>query len=622
MPSVLSYPGVYIEEIPSGVRTISGVATSITAFIGRAAKGPVNEPIMINSFADFERIFGGLWTSSLLGFAVSDFYQNGGSQAVIVRLFETKDATSSGYTAIDLCTANPGQNNAINLNLRAASPGGWGNNLQVDVDWKVPNQKYDASNNPTLFNLTVKDKSTQVAEQFNNLSLDKNAASYIVNVLANQSRLIRVTEDVTIPSTIPYPTSSFTLPTSITDTTQQLFLSVIASEVNYVTAKVENVNGKTFDLTLSVHHTDGTVESESTYQAVSVDPTSANSIDKKLLQESKIAYVTSGTSLPNQAPLAGTYYSVKAMQTDGDDGLYLTANNFLGSQDNKTGLYALEKTDLFNLLCIPPYQQEPAAQTVDSTVISAAVSYCERRRAFFIIDPPANWESKDDAKKDIVNVSPVNSNAAVFFPRVIAPNSLNNNQLQEFVPCGMIAGIFSRIDAQRGIWKAPAGLEANLVGVTKFSVPLTDAEIGELNPLGLNCLRVAPAAGPVVWGARTREGDDRLASQWKYIPVRRMALYLEESLYRGTQWAVFEPNDQPLWSQLRLNIGSFMNNLFRQGAFQGKTTQEAYFVKCDSDTTTQTDIDNGIVNVLVGFAPLKPAEFVVIKIQQIAGQSQ
>jgi phage tail sheath protein FI len=155
-----------------------------------------------------------------------------------------------------------------------------------------------------------------------------------------------------------------------------------------------------------------------------------------------------------------------------------------------------------------------------------------------------------------------------------------------------------------------------------LAVPLTNPENGELNPLGINCLRTMPAAGHVIWGARTRVGDDRLASEWKYVPVRRTALFLEESLYRALHWVVFEPNDEPLWAQIRLNVGAFMNSLFRQGAFQGQSPREAYFVKCDKDTTTQNDIDRGIVNILVGFAPLKPAEFVVIKLQQIAGQIQ
>ena len=172
------------------------------------------------------------------------------------------------------------------------------------------------------------------------------------------------------------------------------------------------------------------------------------------------------------------------------------------------------------------------------------------------------------------------------------------------------------------MWKAPAGLEATHNGLSGQSVPLTDSENGELNPLGLNCLRNFPAAGNIVWGARTLRGDDRLASEWKYIPIRRLALFIEETLFRGTQWVVFEPNDEPLWAQIRLNVGAFMHSLFIDGAFQGATPREAYFVKCSHETTTQTDIDNGIVNVEVGFAPLKPAEFVVIKIQQIALQAQ
>ena len=180
----------------------------------------------------------------------------------------------------------------------------------------------------------------------------------------------------------------------------------------------------------------------------------------------------------------------------------------------------------------------------------------------------------------------------------------------------------ARTDLQRGVWKAAAGLEASLRGVIEPSIPLTDAENGELNPHGINCLRAFPAVGKVVWGSRTLRGADQLADEWKYIPVRRTALFIEESLYRGTQWVVFEPNDEPLWAQIRLNVGAFMHGLFRQGAFQGTTPRDAYLVKCDKETTTQDDINRGVVNILVGFAPLKPAEFVVIKIQQLAGQIQ
>jgi phage tail sheath protein FI len=200
-----------------------------------------------------------------------------------------------------------------------------------------------------------------------------------------------------------------------------------------------------------------------------------------------------------------------------------------------------------------------------------------------------------------------------------------NNMLASFAPSGTIAGIYAFTDGQRGVWKAPAGIAAMLsgsVGLTTSGsttpITLTDADSGALNPLGVNCLRSFPVIGNVVWGARTMQGVDVLESQWKYIPIRRLANYIEQSLFQGTQWVVFEPNAEPLWAQIRLDVGAFMQTLFVQGAFQGTTPAQAYFVNCDSTTTTQTDIDNGIVNIIVGFAPLYPAEFVVISIQQIS----
>ena len=248
---------------------------------------------------------------------------------------------------------------------------------------------------------------------------------------------------------------------------------------------------------------------------------------------------------------------------------------------------------------------------------------CAERRAFLIVDAPASWDvlGAVDAVDDFSAID--RSHAALYFPRLRIPDPLQENELEDFAPCGAVAGVISRTDATRGVWKAPAGIEAKLEGVLGLSINglkgnLTDGEVGRLNPIGVNCLRAFPVIGHVVWGARTLEGADALASQWKYVPVRRLALFIEESLVRGTQWVVFEPNDEPLWAQIRINVGAFMHTLFRQGAFQGTTPQDAYFVKCSSETTTQADVDNGTVNIVVGFAPLKPAEFVVISIRQWA----
>ena len=211
-------------------------------------------------------------------------------------------------------------------------------------------------------------------------------------------------------------------------------------------------------------------------------------------------------------------------------------------------------------------------------------------------------------------------NAAFYYPWLLAPDPEQQFRIRSFPPGGAIAGVYARTDSSRGVWKAPAGTDASISGVVGVTLPTNDAENGILNPLAVNVIRKFPVYGTVVWGARTLQGNDEVGSEWKYVPVRRTALFIEESLYRGLKWVVFEPNDEPLWAQIRLNVGSFMNDLFRQGAFQGSTPKDAYFVKCDKDTTTQSDINRGVVNILVGFAPLKPAEFVVIKLQQLAGQ--
>jgi phage tail sheath protein FI len=254
---------------------------------------------------------------------------------------------------------------------------------------------------------------------------------------------------------------------------------------------------------------------------------------------------------------------------------------------------------------------------------SEATTYIAGRRGFLLIDIPEPTASLDAMQTWMMQNDSLRSrDAAVYFPRTFVPDPVNGNRLRSIGASGTVAGLYARSDATRGVWKAPAGTDAKLENVQALAYALTDLQNGALNPLGVNCLRTFPGYSHICWGARTLDGADQLASEWKYIPIRRLALFLEESLFRGTKWVVFEPNDEPLWAQIRLNVGVFLNGLFRQGAFQGKTPQEAYFVKCDKETTTQADRNLGIVNILVGFAPLKPAEFVVLTIQQIAGDLQ
>ena len=309
----------------------------------------------------------------------------------------------------------------------------------------------------------------------------------------------------------------------------------------------------------------------------------------------------------------------------GRNGFPPNGTALIGDLADKRGIFALEDAELFNLLCLPRVSmvgvEGGLSPNEAGAVLAVAESYCEKRRAFLLVDTPAGV----DELPEILNRLPRfqrHRNAALFYPRVKIPDPLDDFRLRSVGSSGTLAGLFARIDGDRGVWKAPAGTEASLRNVVDMDHLLTDGENGVLNPLGVNCLRVFPIFGPVSWGARTLEGSDQQASEWKYIPVRRLALFIEESLYRGTKFAVFEPNDEPLWAQLRLNVGAFMSNLYRKGAFQGSTPNEAFLVKCDAETTTQNDIDLGIVNILVGFRPLKPAEFVFLNIQQLAGQGQ
>ncbi len=549
MPAALSYPGVYIEEIPSGVRTIASVATSITAFVGRAWSGAIDAPLLINSFGDFERYYGGLQLDFPLSYAVRDFYLNGGSQAVIARLYEKTDDATEGVATITV----------DEFVFKSKNPGTWGNKISAEMDTDVDSNaalRLGVNAGSIVFHLSLF-VNGKLVEKYLNLTNDDKNTRYIRRVLKSESRLVVFSE--------------------------------------------KNADAKTKFGALKQAVKDAKDKLDLATKETTPDPV-------------KIAAAKSDLNIATEN------FAKNANDGKASDGEKLTDKTFFGKEEDKSGLYLLEKVDLFNLLVIPPDQ--PSSDT-STAVLQSAIAYAAKRRAFVIVDAPQSWKSAASGVSgfDGLNFSGVEArNAALYFPYVRQANPLREGQLEDFPPSGAIAGIFARTDTARGVWKAPAGLDASVTGIQGLTVKLTDLENGQLNQLGINSLRAFPGSGKVVWGARTLRGADRLADEWKYVPVRRTALFIEESLYRGTQWIVFEPNDEPLWAQIRLNIGAFMHNLFRLGAFQGSTPKDAYFVKCDKETTNQTDVNSGVVNIVVGFAPLKPAEFVVIKLQQIAGQ--
>lgn len=255
-----------------------------------------------------------------------------------------------------------------------------------------------------------------------------------------------------------------------------------------------------------------------------------------------------------------------------------------------------------------------------TSMVSFGASYCERRRdSFFIGELGTGQTTVEEAQEFINHLAVKNSYAALYFPWLEMSDPLSaSSGLIKVPPTGFVAGLYARTDEERGVWKAPAGVAARLLGASGPAVKVTDREQEVLNPIGVNVIRAFPTTGPVVWGARTLGTTDH--PEYRYVPVRRLTIFLERSIGEGLGWAIFEPNGEPLWARLRQSIEDFMTALYRSGAFQGRTPAEAFFVKCDGETTTPSDIETGRVNILVGFAPLKPAEFIIIRISQPAGR--
>lgn len=293
-----------------------------------------------------------------------------------------------------------------------------------------------------------------------------------------------------------------------------------------------------------------------------------------------------------------------------------------GLEGLRQGLRALEPAAEVNLLVLPDVVDPGSGFTAEAgrAAVADAAALCERMRAMLLLDPPPEWTSALAVLEAATGggglaaaLGTDSSHAAVFFPRVHRRDQLEARNIP-VVASGAIAGVIARTDAAVGVWKAPAGADAVLRGATGVDVQLRQDDFTKLGRLGVNCLRELPGTGIVVWGARTLQGGDAAGSDWKYVSVRRTALLLEQSIEGGLEWARFEPNDEPLWESVRGSVTEFLLGLFRAGAFRGRSPDEAFFVRCGRDTMTQDDLDEGRLIVEIGFAPARPAEFVVLRI--------
>lgn len=789
MPVQVSYPGVYVQEVSSGVRTITGVSTSVALFIGMARRGPLNTAENVSSFAAYERTYGSDCTVSEMTDQVRQFFLNGGRQAFVIRIADEGTAVAA---SADL----DNEAGTAVLTLTAAEPGRIGDSIRVEV-------LYDTAQPEATFTLVAARETADAAgnlvlvetEVLSELSMDPGASRFVGTVLEQGSRLLRAsvvgsppvirgysmsgraeadwlaalnaqlaggtgsflisvdggpaaqvtltgplgaigdiqnaidaavgagratvgtpaltggTEEVLVVASdtdggsvriLPGPAGDLAAPMHLGTANDGLEVGghatarpaptgLFASLGNLDIGTLAAVSGDWLERLATLARTDtaqlpdievATSQRTDTYTVTGLTggtafwedaPGGATSLRNLRGSLQAVQQSIAGSAGANYTPVlhgfrlvlragfssaaeqesagvstTGGYAIAGATGIFGVDpnvrrlplGSFGTPANYVtgtgGGQDgdmpglndyDRAYAIAARDIDLFNLMVLPRVLSDGSGNAQGDAerepLWGPASVFCRDERAFLLIDPPTAWTDAQSAVNGIgaVRTGAVGDHAMITWPRLRIADP-QTGLLKTIDPSGTVAGVAARIDGSRGVWKAPAGLEAGLRGVRALERTLSDAESGLLNPQAINAHRRFPN-GIVIWGSRTLSGFDNSGnSDYRYVPVRRVALFIEESLYRGLQFAVFEPNDEPLWAQIRLAAGAFMNGLFRRGAFQGSKASDAYFVKCDSETTTQNDINLGIVNVVIGFAPLRPAEFVVVTIRQLAGQVQ
>jgi phage tail sheath protein FI len=674
----LKAPGVYTQELPSGVRTITGAPTAVALFVGPTATGIDNRPITLFNFGDFERNFGGLSQLSNLSYSVLHFFANGGGQAVVIRI----PATGAVAAANQLKAASGG---AGSLSLTALSSGPAGNEIFFEIDpFDIGASPFGTSPDTTKFNLSLFDRSNGRSERFGNLSTSATSARLartVVNDPATGSNLVSLGV-LTMNGAVPAPTGTViditNLPVSPAAFTNavRVILTVTPLDANGAPTTAITLDSVTvFNVGDAVPRTKQEFSARlirALNAAIRANPNVKTAlegleIDGGMIESGTLLRLRLGATplttvarindatvtLTDKAAAPGfdslvTMYGLTTRAANASryqlgqryPGTIQHAAPVVGANGATHGqpsdaafMQAVSDLELpdpfFNILCLPDVVRPSATDPMTPqhanamSIYAEAARICALKHAFLLVDTLPNVVDATSAEAWKSTVVSFQSNhSGAYFPYIRVDDPLAPGSIRSHPPSGAVAGVFARTDGKIGVWEAPAGTDAFIAGAYGPSVVLSDNEQGLLNPIGLNAIRQFPIFGTVSFGSRTIDGADALASEWKYIPVRRTASYILRSLTEGLRWAVHQPNGETLWAQLRMNVNAFMQTLFRQGAFKGVSIREAYFVKCDSDTTSATDINNGIVNIVIGFAPLKPAEFVVISLRQIVQANQ
>ncbi|MES2639554.1 MAG: phage tail sheath subtilisin-like domain-containing protein [Myxococcota bacterium] len=633
------HPGVYVEEVSSGVRPIEGVSTSTAAFLGEAPRGQPNRATLCTSMEEYQAAFGGhrSGAAGYLAAGVEGFFDAGGRRAYVVRVMPA-DAVAATVT-LPVAVVPAAGNRPVALAVRARGAGAWGSTLRLDVlaSDAYPDEAF------TLRVSVIEGGLSRTLETFTDVRMDPRSDDHVVRVVKETSRYIEIT--AAFPSAGASGDGTF---------------AAIPAVGPRLAGKLPVSNTDAMDFVLEARQGDAVLHTKSVTLAASAGPRDLAAFNALIGPDFVATSPSAGTVVvamaSEPADVAKTALSLLLRDTlsvnhprsfsrsfgftsvatgfaandlknsdvrpavttapvalaNGSDGTGTPGpTEYFGDPVARTGIHALD-TLLVNIIAIPGHTNEPA-------YVTKLLPWAEQHGAFAVLDGPGAQDDDFqvhplDARSFIQTLPLRSKNAAMYYPWVKAydPLGVGRNPTRFVPPSGLVAGIYARTDNSRGVWKAPAGIEATVPGALGLQFDVDDGQQDLLNPVGLNCIRQFSGTGIVTWGARTISSDP----EWRYVPVRRTALFLIESIRQGMQWAVFEPNDTTLWERVRQNIFNFMLRLFQDGAFQGTTPAEAFLVRCDATTNPQANIDAGVVTARVYFAPLKPAEFVVIQVSQ------
>jgi phage tail sheath protein FI len=676
-------PGIYTQEVPSGSRTVATASTSVTLFVGPTKTGIDNRAIRIRSLADYERLFGPCIQTSNLSYSIAHFFDNGGSEGLILRV------PAKGAVQAKSQIQQDGNANVETFTVTALSSGAAGNDIFVEFDpFGINAKPFDNAADKTRFNISIFDRTTGTQERFGDVSTTSAAARCVLTVINDVdtgSGLVsvavpqvgankpgpqatgtiynlgkklaagKVAADVTALLSVAIPGDDGKYPAAAA--INQLAVTIFKKDEDEPTSAREFANRLASALNAAIR---GDVNARAAMAGVAIEAAAfGEGIDNNA--NMPISFIRLRTAPPNgtkpprrvheatitlEDPQAGTKLlnaytlaekaknpSRYALGLVYDKMQVLTAvagadGDSSGQPDDNVFKNAISGLDVpdpfFDILCLPdivrPKLDDPNAEFHSNVaeVYAEAARICENKFAFLLVDPSPYVTDANKAGDWKSTKFQFNSDhAAAYFPNIRVNDPLSPGMIRSHPPSGAIAGAIARTDARAGPWEAPAGTDAFLASVYGPSVKLSDADQGDLNVIGLNCIRQFPIYQTVIFGSRTVSGSDVQSSDYKYIPVRRTALLILKSLTESLRWAVHRGNGEQLWAELRIAVTAFMQGLFKQGAFKGATPKDAYFVTCDSSTTSPADIANGIVNIVIGYSPLKPSEFVVITLKQI-----